>query len=1075
MLFVGRGEEESRFRVVLSSLREGGLPDEGHVVLVHGLGGIGKSMLLARYVQIAAGDDLPAAGGGRRELLVARVDWEIEQRVRAADFALDGGPPVWVVLDRIYRALGGSVAGSKREAGLAERAFGSFRAQVTNLPELAEDVRRAFPGGESEKATTAADVEAVVQAIGRGAAAAGGPAAVLAAGPAVRGVVGAGHIARDAWGAVRQFRHGLVPEGAYRLVLRRVEELADTFARCLRKMSEHRPVMVVLDTCELIPGSHEYLRRVMRSSGSRVLWVVGLRLDPDADPAGQAAGEVARYRQAIDQSRLRVVGLSRFTDDAIGAYFDGELPGRLGADVGLGAVTRVTRGIPLAVALVCDLLKAGQDAEMALQPVPEPGMPSAVVRGLAERYLVHARACPPLRADVPLLYGLALLHSDRLDPDLLAALWDVDPAEVADIFTGLAARHDFVLRGSRRLHGDVRDAIRLHLLDDALRVAQRPMNERAAAHLSRRLSRLSLAGAEAQLGDQEWHSAATALLWHTFWVGNRAGMGLLAELLPAAGVLAEPFGMTLLDAARFFLPVLNDQDKRTVAAFSDLARLSLRQPRDADRADTSHDAQTALALQVLDEYRDPGGWVLATDVPRAVYLSLLKVKYARCTGGPAERALPALEHAAAALPAAAQPGATSRAIGQIAEGLADDLIFVTRWQARATREGLRAAGLATLHNPGSSTAWWLLAVASGELGYHEEDLAASNEAIRIDPGLALAHNSRGVALSQLGRPGEALEAYEQAVFLDPEYVVAQTNRGNLLTRFGRLGEALQACDTAILAGPGYAPARLTRIRVLRHLARFQDALEAADDFLAADPGSVRAHNERGLALESLSRSHDSLQAFDTAIRLAPADARSHANRSIPLQSLGRFHDALDACDTAAGLDPAGAWVQATRGYALQGLDRLQDALDAYDTAISIYPGYALPYTGRGECLMMLNRPDDAATALQQAIDRTTGDGLEPRVLLASILRITDPGKSARLARAALTDTGRFLSPFRRAELTAIAHLLLGDPDSALAELLAAAPARSPRDLFERPLYDLLAAPPVTGLHLIMAAWEKIDL
>ena len=125
--------------------------------------------------------------------------------------------------------------------------------------------------------------------------------------------------------------------------------------------------------------------------------------------------------------------------------------------------------------------------------------------------------------------------------------------------------------------------------------------------------------------------------------------------------------------------------------------------------------------------------------------------------------------------------------------------------------------------------------------------------------------------------------------------------------------------------------------------------------------------------------------------------------------------------------------------------------------------------------MILNRPDDAATALQQAIDRTTGDGLEPRVLLAATLRITDPDKSARLARTALTDTRRFLSPFRRAELTAIAHLLLGDPDSALAELLSAAPARSPRDLFERPLYDLLAGPSVTGLHLITAAWEKINL
>jgi hypothetical protein len=65
----------------------------------------------------------------------------------------------------------------------------------------------------------------------------------------------------------------------------------------------------------------------------------------------------------------------------------------------------VTRGIPLAVSLICDLLKAGQDAEAALRPVPQPGMPSAVTCALAERYLVHALTCAPLQADVPLLYG----------------------------------------------------------------------------------------------------------------------------------------------------------------------------------------------------------------------------------------------------------------------------------------------------------------------------------------------------------------------------------------------------------------------------------------------------------------------------------------------------------------------------------------------------------------------------------------------------------------------------------------------------------------------------------------------
>lgn len=102
-LFLGRSEEQARFRAVLAELRGGGTPDEAHVVLVTGLGGIGKSTLLRRYEEIAA-DDAAAAGDGRRGLLVAKVNWEGERRLRATDFALDGGPPIWVVLDRVLRS-----------------------------------------------------------------------------------------------------------------------------------------------------------------------------------------------------------------------------------------------------------------------------------------------------------------------------------------------------------------------------------------------------------------------------------------------------------------------------------------------------------------------------------------------------------------------------------------------------------------------------------------------------------------------------------------------------------------------------------------------------------------------------------------------------------------------------------------------------------------------------------------------------------------------------------------------------------------------------------------------------------
>ena len=87
MLFLGRVEEQARFRAALAGLREGGLPDEAHVVLVFGLGGIGKSKLLRRYAEFAAEDAAGVARRGKSGLLVASVDWESERR-RRADLAL---------------------------------------------------------------------------------------------------------------------------------------------------------------------------------------------------------------------------------------------------------------------------------------------------------------------------------------------------------------------------------------------------------------------------------------------------------------------------------------------------------------------------------------------------------------------------------------------------------------------------------------------------------------------------------------------------------------------------------------------------------------------------------------------------------------------------------------------------------------------------------------------------------------------------------------------------------------------------------------------------------------------------
>lgn len=155
-----------------------------------------------------------------------------------------------------------------------------------------------------------------------------------------------------------------------------------------------------------------------------------------------------------------------------------------------------------------------------------------------------------------------------------------------------------------------------------------------------------------------------------------------------------------------------------------------------------------------------------------------------------------------------------------------------------------------------------------------------------------------------------------------------------------------------------------------------------------------------------------------------------------LRRLGRFQEAIASCDEAVRLDPANSWAQANRGRVLQTLDRAGDALHAYDEAIRLEPGDAWLHTNRGHCLIMLSRRSEAARNLQHAIDLDSEDALEARVMLAALIRMSDPNHSAELARLALEDDGRFLPPFRRGELRALAYLLIADPVSAAAELLS---------------------------------------
>ena len=99
-------------------------------------------------------------------------------------------------------------------------------------------------------------------------------------------------------------------------------------------------------------------------------------------------------------------------------------------------------------------------------------------------------------------------------------------------------------------------------------------------------------------------------------------------------------------------------------------------------------------------------------------------------------------------------------------------------------------------------------VALGDLGRHEEALAALDRSLELRPDPPGTHYNRGVALGRLDRHEEALAAYDRSLELRPDDPRTHYNRGVVLGRLGRHEEALAAFDRSLELRPD-DPARTT--------------------------------------------------------------------------------------------------------------------------------------------------------------------------------------------------------------------------------------------------------------------------
>ena len=516
------------------------------MVLVHGLGGSGKSRLLNHFRDMAQGR-IPGSPVPAGRVATAWLDWEDEQRDDPGSYAGVAGPGLVTVLDAVQKAVIGAFEHDARAAWWAGQAFADYRQGAARMPEYAARFADVLvQSRQSGSPFTGQDAGTLLKAaVSAGLVAVGHPGGVLGLAPdqLAAAAQAGGHLSAAATRAVTGKKPGKVSPQEYDLVTDPARELTRRAAAAVHTIAGQGPLVVLLDTGEVIGDrAWGWLRRVMTHTGPKVAWVVGARFETETE-AG-ADSPVAQFVRDIGDAHLMLMSPTRFDDTMIRAYLESRPSARSYTDEQIDMIARFTRRLPLAVSFTTTLLDGGQPIEDICQELDD-GHPSSVVSRLARRYLVHAEqqaypADDPRRDDVAKILGLTLAFGDlRSDPELLGVLWNAE--EPLTAFADLARRHDFVLPTSRRLHDDVRDTLRTDLLDPYRRVRARPINQRALALFRTRLAgmRIRWPTLDEQLDHTRFTTALLAALWHTLWTDNQAGLDLFTRILPVL-VAADP-------------------------------------------------------------------------------------------------------------------------------------------------------------------------------------------------------------------------------------------------------------------------------------------------------------------------------------------------------------------------------------------------------------------------------------------------------------------------------------------------------------------------------------------------------